>query len=98
MSAGGHESAEPSARAGGDAIGASDDACAPPAEKEKGEEAGKLKSFARRFCPQRSPAKEKWFVLRKVFLNEIQESAEGLGSSCSKLQAWFFQKDLYHKS
>ena len=40
----------------GDAIGASDDACAPPAEKEKGEEAGKLKSFARRFCPAEKPS------------------------------------------
>lgn len=58
----------------------------PDGKKAKVVENDKLKSFARRWCPKLSPARERWFVVRDVFDKKIKPVVEGLGFSSYKVE------------
>ena len=58
----------------------------PDGKKAKVVENDKLKTFARRWCPKLSPARERWFVVRDVFNQKIKPVVEGLGFSSYKVE------------
>ena len=85
-------SAEPDPHAAGALVESEEPAgAAEPAEPDGkkakvGENEDKLKTFARRWCPKTSPARDRWLVVRDVFNMKIKPVVEGLGFSAYQVE------------